>query len=298
MTALPPPDPEQQQAITVTATTYLLVRAYLDGRGDWVLDADQRLHEVTAEAAAAHPADAEMFLQHQSVQDAELVLQEWLAITKGKIDPHDVLPAARQLVTVSAPPAIRGQLQEAFDRIIAGDAELISAAPAGLTGVTGGHLYAAVTAAVIAAMHPMTRNHARVLLEERRRGARTVGRGMPRAEAVTYISDAETDRVLLEVMPWVAEMTDRRHDAVNKDLRALVRLYLLDHAVVGAAEKAEIRQLIGKRFEELTGALAPRTLVPAPRIPAPPQPPPQTPEQLAARQAAERLRRGRKKRRP
>jgi hypothetical protein len=74
-------------------------------------------------------------------------------------------------------------------------------------------------------------------------------------------------------------------------LRALVQLYLLDHPVPTDEQKAELKDRIGHRIDELATALTQRTrrrAAPAPRL---------TPEQQAVRRRIERdRRRGKKKR--
>ncbi|MDT5152315.1 MAG: hypothetical protein QOI01_4048, partial [Mycobacterium sp.] len=218
----------------------------------------------------------------------------------------EALTGARQLMADLAPAALRDDLKAALDRILASKAELrtptarifageSAPGPGGLTGAAGAHFYAAVVAAMIDRLHPMVHNHARVLLEERIRAWRVVGKGMPAAEAVASISNEEADRALAEVIPWIAEMTAPHHGPTKLDLRALVKLYLLDHPSVGLTEREELNQLIGRRLDEAATALGtPDTGKPVRTPPAAPL----TPEQIAARQRAEReRRRGKRNRR-
>ncbi|MEU1813269.1 hypothetical protein [Micromonospora aurantiaca (nom. illeg.)] len=108
-------------------------------------------------------------------------------------------------------------------------------------------------------------------------------------ETIAYISDEQADRVLLEVLPRVAEMTDPRHDLTTMDLRALVKLYLLDHPVIGPQEKSDLERRIRQHLKHLTTALGPQAARDTPTAPRPrTSATPQSPEQIAARRRAER----------
>jgi hypothetical protein len=64
-------------------------------------------------------------LDHLAVQNAELMMEDWLAKNAAKAPMPDVLTTARRLAADHAPPALR----VAFDRIIAGEAELYPERP-------------------------------------------------------------------------------------------------------------------------------------------------------------------------
>jgi hypothetical protein len=289
-------------SVRINALVYSLARDYFERRAEQVTALDEQLRAETDRfavlAGTPDPGHTDGLREQMPVQAGQLMLEEWQDFTSGKIPVDEALAGARQLTADLAPPAIRDDLQAALDRILAGEAELRTPAarifagesapgPGGLTGAAGAHLYAAVVAAMIDRLHPMVHNHARVLLEERIRAWRVVGKGMPAAEAVASISNEEADRVLAEVIPWIAEMTAPHHGPTKLDLRALVKLYLLDHPSVGLTEREELNQLIGRRLDEAATALGtPDTGKPVRTPPAP-----LTPEQIAARQRAERERR-------
>jgi hypothetical protein len=148
----------------------------------------------------------------------------------------------------------------------------------------------AATAAVIDLMHPMVHNHARLILEQRIRVGQTMSQGMPGAEAAAFVPEHEAADLLTELLPWTVDMIGGAHEANKRDLRALVQLYLLNHPVPTDKQKAELKDRIGHRIDQLATALTQpsrRRAVPAPRL---------APEQPAARRRVERDHRRGKKR--
>ncbi|ROO52713.1 hypothetical protein EDC02_7654 [Micromonospora sp. Llam0] len=294
---VPRPGPADLPVLAMAALVHQLARAYVDRRPEAVAAADEdicaiRFTDPDPNVDRPNPVDPDMMRDHHAVQSAGLMMEEWLAKDAARAQIPDVLTAARRLAADNAPPTMRGPLRDAFDQIIAGDADLYADVPAGLTGRTGAHLYAAATAAIIDLMHPMVHNHARLVLEERIRGSQALSQGIPGAEALAYVSEHEAAQLLTELLPWVADTTGDAHEATKRDLRALIQLYLLDHPVPTVEQKAELKTRLGDRIEELaTGRLKPRVrgpAAPAPRL---------TPEQQAARRRAESDRRRAKKKR-
>ncbi|WP_433531327.1 hypothetical protein ACQPYA_04235 [Micromonospora sp. CA-263727] len=286
MTSVPP---AALHATRIHALVHELARAYLDRRADEVLRVDARLRDEASGAPGGLTREIAELMPEKS---AAMMCQDHLRLTKSA--EAELLPVAGQLAADAAPPALRDELALAFDRVAAGEATLFDR-PAGLPGMHA-HLYAAVVAAAIDRVHPMLHSHVRVKLEQDIRAARSVGRGIPAMETVAYISDDEAERVLLDVLPFVAEMTDPRHELIKMDLRALVKLYLLDHPVIGPREKSDLERRIGARLDYVTTAVGSQaardTATAAPRSKTPATP--LSPEQITDRQHAEKALRNNK----